>query len=170
MSAPKVTLKIFFLHPLPIKNRPTRAFPTPDPGALRPSPTPCVAGFRLAKASLRPPHLPSPRPDACPAPLVRPTAFAPSRRQTRHMHHCATFTYLFPFPIYPLAALHDLRCVLRTREPLVLFALVIGGKVRCRATGGVACYFPDGRALRERWVSGRGLETAGRERGIRLDC
>jgi len=42
--------------------------------------------------------------------------------------------------------------------------------VRCRATGGVACYFPDGRALRERWVSGRGLETAGRERGIRLDC
>ena len=144
MSALKATLKIFFLHPLPIEHRLTRASLTPSPGALRPSPTPCVAGFCQAKASLRPPHLPLPRPDACSAPLARPTAFAPSRRQTRHMHDCATFTYLFPFLIYPLATLHDLRCVLRTREPLVLFALVIGGKVRCRATGGVACYFPDG--------------------------
>src|SRR3984957_2628346 len=133
MPTPKITLKTFPLHPLPIKHRPTRAFLTPDPGALRPSPTPCVAGFCHAQARLRPPALPPPRPDAGSPPLARPTAFAPSRRQTRHMHDCATFTYLFPFLIYPLATLHDLRCVLRTREPLVLFALVIGGKVRCRA-------------------------------------
>ena len=54
----------------------------------------------------------------------------------------------FSFLIYPLAALHSLRYVLRVAHARTsgsfCVALVIGGRVHCRTTGGVACYFPDG--------------------------
>ena len=157
-----MTLKIFFIHPLPIKHRLTRASLTPGPGALRPSPMPCIAGFRLAKASLRPPHLLTATGRLlCSRQADRFCAQPPTDTVSARLRH---FYMPFSFLIYPLAALHGLRYVLRVAHARTFgsfcVALMIGDRVRCRATGGAACYFPDERALRERWVSGRGLETA----------
>jgi hypothetical protein len=151
-----------------MKHRLTRASLTPGPGALRPSPTPCITGFRLAKASLRPPLTATGRLPCSSRQADRFCAQPPTDTVSAQLRH-----FYVPFSLSYLPASCAARLALRVACAHArtfgsfCVALVIGDRVRCRATGGVACYFPDERALREQWVSGRGLETAGRE-GVAL--